>query len=150
MTLTNIISFSYYFPDDLPDDRNCEYCVHCCINYDSWLSFQNVLYKIVKDPLFELFITLCIVLNTTFLALEHHGMSETVRSVLDIGNKVMTTSFLFPCDKRLTMMFSLLNLLHPLKKRSSHWYSLSSASLNCWLFQKNFFNAAGTYSTCVS
>lgn len=52
------------------------------------MSFQNVLYKIVKDPLFELFITLCIVLNTTFLALEHHGMSETVRSVLDIGNKV--------------------------------------------------------------
>ena len=77
------------FPDDLPDDRNCEYCVHCCISYDSWLSFQNALYKIVKDPLFELFITLCIVLNTTFLALEHHGMSETVRSVLDIGNKVM-------------------------------------------------------------
>lgn len=77
------------FPDDIPiDDRNCEYCVHCCINYDSWLSLQNVLYKVVKDPLFELFITLCIVLNTTFLALEHHGMSETVRSVLDIGNKV--------------------------------------------------------------
>lgn len=42
----------------------------------------------MRDPLFELFITLCIVLNTTFLALEHHGMSETVRSVLDIGNKV--------------------------------------------------------------
>lgn len=46
------------------------------------------MYNIVKDPLFELFITICIVLNTTFLALEHHGMSETVRSVLDIGNKV--------------------------------------------------------------
>lgn len=76
------------FPDDLPDDRNCENCVLCCIHYDSWLSFQNVLYKIVKDPLFELFITLCIVLNTTFLALEHHGMSETVRSILDVGNKV--------------------------------------------------------------
>lgn len=82
------------FPDDIPvDDRNCEYCVHCCINYDSWLSFQNVLYKVVKDPLFELFITLCIVLNTTFLALEHHGMSETVRSVLDIGNKVNDIEF---------------------------------------------------------
>jgi hypothetical protein len=77
-----------FIPDDFPEDRNCECCVHCCFGYDSWLSFQYILYQIVKDPLFELFITLCIVLNTTFLALEHHGMSETVRTVLDIGNKV--------------------------------------------------------------
>lgn len=91
------LSQSIVVIDDLPDDRNCAYCVHCCINYDSWLSFQNCLYKIVKDPLFELFITLCIVLNTTFLALEHHGMSETVRSVLDIGNKVFTLVFTVEC-----------------------------------------------------
>lgn len=85
------LSFSFYYviTDDLPDDRNCECCVQCCFHYESWLSFQYCLYQIVRDPLFELFITLCIVLNTTFLALEHHGMSETVRSVLDIGNKVM-------------------------------------------------------------
>lgn len=44
--------------------------------------------QVVKDPLFELAITLCIVLNTMFLALEHHGMSENVRQALDIGNKV--------------------------------------------------------------
>lgn len=46
------------------------------------------MFQIVKDPLFELGITLCIVLNTLFLALEHHGMSESVRQALDIGNKV--------------------------------------------------------------
>lgn len=44
--------------------------------------------QIVRDPLFELGITLCIVLNTLFLALEHHGMSENIRQALDIGNKV--------------------------------------------------------------
>lgn len=44
--------------------------------------------QVVRDPLFELGITLCIVLNTLFLALEHHGMSENVRQALDIGNKV--------------------------------------------------------------
>lgn len=44
--------------------------------------------QVVKDPLFELAITLCIVLNTMFLALEHHGMSENIRQALDIGNKV--------------------------------------------------------------
>lgn len=69
-------------------DRNCECCVTCCIDYEGWLQFQNCLYGIVKDPLFELFITTCIVLNTLFLALEHHGMSENVRQVLDVGNKV--------------------------------------------------------------
>ena len=50
--------------------------------------FQNCLYKFVRDPLFELLITICIVLNTIFLAIEHHGMSESVRQALDIGNKV--------------------------------------------------------------
>lgn len=50
--------------------------------------FQNCLYKFVRDPLFELLITVCIVLNTMFLAMEHHGMSESVRQALDIGNKV--------------------------------------------------------------
>lgn len=69
-------------------DRNSECCVTCCIDYEGWLQFQNCLYGIVKDPLFELFITTCIVLNTLFLALEHHGMSENVRQVLDVGNKV--------------------------------------------------------------
>jgi len=35
---------------------------------------------VVRDPLFELAITLCIVLNTAFLAMEHHGMSESFRN----------------------------------------------------------------------
>lgn len=77
-----------FFADDLPSDRNCDRCVSCCVDYDGWLQFQNCLYKVVRDPLFELAITLCIVLNTFFLALEHHGMSENVRQALDIGNKV--------------------------------------------------------------
>lgn len=51
--------------------------------------------QIVRDPLFELGITLCIVLNTLFLALEHHGMSENIRQALDIGNKVNISQFQF-------------------------------------------------------
>lgn len=50
--------------------------------------FRSTRSQIVRDPLFELAITLCIVLNTLFLALEHHGMSENIRQALDIGNKV--------------------------------------------------------------
>lgn len=88
------LTLNYLLTDELVD-RNCECCVTCCIDYEGWLQFQNGLYGIVKDPLFELFITTCIVLNTLFLALEHHGMSENVRSALDIGNKVKVNGVLF-------------------------------------------------------
>ncbi|KAG8232694.1 hypothetical protein J437_LFUL011441 [Ladona fulva] len=77
--------------DDLTD-RNCEKCAQCCVDYEGWVRFQNCLYGVVKDPLFDLLITLCIVLNTAFLAMEHHGMSESVRQALDIGNKLLAMS----------------------------------------------------------
>ncbi|KMQ88145.1 sodium channel protein 60e [Lasius niger] len=86
--------------DDLPD-RNCEKCIQCCVDYEGWLRFQNCLYKVVRDPLFELMITLCIVLNTGFLAMEHHGMSESIRQALNIGNKVFTSIFTFECFLKL-------------------------------------------------
>ncbi|XP_053598439.1 sodium channel protein 60E isoform X2 [Microplitis demolitor] len=86
--------------DDLPD-RNCDKCIQCCVDYEGWLRFQNCLYKVVRDPLFELTITLCIVLNTGFLAMEHHGMSENVRQALNIGNKVFTSIFTFECFLKL-------------------------------------------------
>lgn len=38
--------------------------------------------------LFDTTVTLCIILNTAFLAAEHHGMSEDLKYVLDLGNKV--------------------------------------------------------------
>lgn len=53
-----------------------------------WLRIQNCFYKVVRDPLFELLIMVCIILNTMFLAVEHHGMSMELKRVLDIGNKV--------------------------------------------------------------
>ncbi|XP_014469648.1 PREDICTED: sodium channel protein 60E isoform X2 [Dinoponera quadriceps] len=86
--------------DDLPD-RNCDKCIQCCVDYEGWLRFQNCLYKVVRDPLFELMITLCIVLNTGFLAMEHHGMSESIRQALNIGNKVFTSIFTFECFLKL-------------------------------------------------
>nr|AAK01090.1 putative BSC1 sodium channel protein [Blattella germanica] len=82
--------------NDLPD-RNCDKCTQCCVDYDGWLRFQSGLYKVVRDPLFDLLITLCIILNTMFLAMEHHGMSESVRQALDIGNKVFTSIFTLEC-----------------------------------------------------
>lgn len=81
---------NFQFSDSQIPDRNCSGCEQCCMDYEGWLQFQQGLYQIVKDPLFELAITVCIVLNTMFLAMEHHGMSESVLKALDIGNKVST------------------------------------------------------------
>lgn len=47
--------------------------------------------------MFELGITLCIVLNTLFLALEHHGMNQNVKDALEYGNRVFTAVFSFEC-----------------------------------------------------
>ena len=49
---------------------------------------ENFLHKIVSDPLFDLFITFCIVINTLFLALEHHNMPQGLKITLDVGNYV--------------------------------------------------------------
>lgn len=40
------------------------------------------------DPFTDLAITLCIVLNTLFMALEHHKMTKDFENMLNIGNQV--------------------------------------------------------------
>merc|ERR1719410_1538839 len=77
------------------NDRNCSGCQTCCLDYPCWLKTQDILYTIINDTLFDVLVTLCIILNTVFLAIEHHGMSEDLQYVLDLGNKVFTTFFLF-------------------------------------------------------
>lgn len=44
--------------------------------------------QLTIDPLFELSITLCILLNTLFLSLEYYGMNDDFRLALVIGNMV--------------------------------------------------------------
>ena len=47
-----------------------------------WMSF------IVFDPFVDLFITLCIVVNTLFMALDHHAMDPSIEGTLKNGNYV--------------------------------------------------------------
>ncbi|XP_043195142.1 sodium channel protein 60E-like, partial [Amphibalanus amphitrite] len=82
--------------DETPD-RNCDCCSSCCIWYETWLRWQNRLHLLVTDPCFDVFITLCIILNTAFLALEHYGMSNEMRQTLEIGNRVFTSIFTLEC-----------------------------------------------------
>ncbi|XP_068207434.1 sodium channel protein 60E-like [Palaemon carinicauda] len=78
-------------------DRNCEKCRDCCVDYRSWLRFQNIMYIVVHDAVFDLFIMLCIIMNTVFLAIEHHGMSDTLNKILEVGNRVFTAVFTLEC-----------------------------------------------------
>lgn len=52
---------------------------------------QNVKFM-VMDPFADLTITMCIVLNTLFMALEHYNMTTEFEDMLQVGNLVSTTS----------------------------------------------------------
>ncbi|XP_050539645.1 sodium channel protein 60E-like isoform X2 [Daktulosphaira vitifoliae] len=79
-------------------EKNCPNCNRSyCIDYQTWLKVQKCLYKVVRDPLFELFIMACIICNTIVLAIEHHGMSDNVAYILDVGNKIFTAIFTIEC-----------------------------------------------------
>ncbi|XP_023383320.1 sodium channel protein type 10 subunit alpha [Pteropus vampyrus] len=62
----------------------------CC---PTWVKLKTLLFRIVTDPFAELTITLCIVVNTIFMAMEHHGMSPTFEAMFQIGNIVFTVFF---------------------------------------------------------
>nr|KAF6497599.1 sodium voltage-gated channel alpha subunit 3 [Rousettus aegyptiacus] len=62
----------------------------CC---DTWLKVKHLVNLIVMDPFVDLAITICIVLNTLFMAMEHYPMTGQFSSVLTVGNLVFTGIF---------------------------------------------------------
>ncbi|NXW73788.1 SCN5A protein, partial [Hirundo rustica] len=58
-----------------------------------WLRIKEKVSAFIKDPFFDLTITVCIVMNTLFMALEHNNMSPTFKFMLKIGNLVFTGIF---------------------------------------------------------
>lgn len=97
----------YYFPTEEEDDEDGPtfkekavealfkgidtFCVwDCCW---CWLKLQEGIAWLVFDPFVELFITLCIVINTLFMAMDHHEMNPGVERVLKAGNYVRKLFF---------------------------------------------------------
>ncbi|XP_052752168.1 sodium channel protein para isoform X27 [Galleria mellonella] len=67
------------------------FCVwDCCW---LWLEFQKYVALLVFDPFVELFITLCIVVNTLFMAMDHHDMDIDMEKALKSGNYFFTATF---------------------------------------------------------
>ena len=56
------------------------------------------------DAFVDLFITICILLNTLFMALDHHGQSEKMTRVLTLGNYVFTSIFTAECVLKIIAM----------------------------------------------
>uniref|UniRef100_A0A8D0G6F2 Sodium channel protein n=1 Tax=Sphenodon punctatus TaxID=8508 RepID=A0A8D0G6F2_SPHPU len=62
-----------------------------CSNF--WLKVKHIVNLVVMDPFVDLAITICIVLNTLFMAMEHYPMTEHFNNVLSVGNLVFTGIF---------------------------------------------------------
>ncbi|XP_078519330.1 sodium channel protein type 5 subunit alpha-like isoform X1 [Lissotriton helveticus] len=80
--------------------QKCPPCwIHFAENYliwdccPMWLEVRKVVKFIVMDPFIDLTITICIVLNTLFMALEHYDMSAEFETMLSVGNQVFTGIF---------------------------------------------------------
>ncbi|XP_055854953.1 sodium channel protein para isoform X15 [Episyrphus balteatus] len=107
----------YYFPteDDDEDgptlkDKAIEaflrgidiFCVwDCCF---CWVKIVEWVSLIVFDPFVELFITLCIVVNTMFMALDHHDMNKEMEKILKSGNYFFTATFAIEATMKLCAM----------------------------------------------
>ncbi|XP_061431061.1 sodium channel protein type 4 subunit alpha-like [Lethenteron reissneri] len=62
----------------------------CC---PLWVKFKNLIKLFVMDPFVDLAITICIILNTLFMAMEHYPISHEFEEVLMVGNLVFTGIF---------------------------------------------------------
>ncbi|XP_039670950.1 sodium channel protein type 4 subunit alpha-like isoform X2 [Perca fluviatilis] len=58
-----------------------------------WLKIKEWVKFMVMDPFLDLGITICIVLNTLFMALEHYPMTDEFNTMLSVGNLVFTGIF---------------------------------------------------------
>ncbi|XP_054826295.1 sodium channel protein type 2 subunit alpha isoform X8 [Eublepharis macularius] len=87
--------------EELEESRQkCPPCwykfANMCLIWDCcapWLKIKHVVNLIVMDPFVDLAITICIVLNTLFMAMEHYPMTPQFNNVLSVGNLVFTGIF---------------------------------------------------------
>ncbi|XP_073078769.1 sodium channel protein type 11 subunit alpha isoform X2 [Manis javanica] len=85
-------------------EKSQEPCLQCGENLASkylvwgcsprWLCIKKALRIVMTDPFSELAITICIIINTVFLAMEHYKMDPHFENMLYIGNLVFTGIFM--------------------------------------------------------
>uniref|UniRef100_A0A669ECJ9 Sodium channel protein n=1 Tax=Oreochromis niloticus TaxID=8128 RepID=A0A669ECJ9_ORENI len=95
------VSFYSDAMDELEESR--QKCHPCWYTYAKkyliwdccpwWLKLKEYVKLMVMDPFLDLGITICIVLNTLFMALEHYPMTDEFNTMLSVGNLVFTGIF---------------------------------------------------------
>ncbi|XP_006802755.1 sodium channel protein type 4 subunit alpha B-like [Neolamprologus brichardi] len=95
------VSFYSDAMDELQESR--QKCHPCWYTYAKkyliwdccpwWLKLKEYVKLMVMDPFLDLGITICIVLNTLFMALEHYPMTDEFNTMLSVGNLVFTGIF---------------------------------------------------------
>ena len=71
--------------------KRCLYCIDLFCWWDCcwpWVKFAKAIEWFIMDAFIDLFITLCIVVNTMFMALDHNSMSLEFERTLKTGNYV--------------------------------------------------------------
>ncbi|XP_058260603.1 sodium channel protein type 4 subunit alpha B isoform X2 [Hemibagrus wyckioides] len=97
----SVVSSASHTLDELEElERPCPPCWYkfadiflkwnCCV---PWIKLKKWVHFIVMDPFVDLGITICIVLNTVFMAMEHYPMTADFEYVLSVGNLVFTGIF---------------------------------------------------------
>ncbi len=56
----------------------------------TWLKIKKIVHMVMMDPFADLFITICIVINTVFMAMEYHPMDVPYGCMLSTANVVRT------------------------------------------------------------
>ncbi|XP_035752081.1 sodium channel protein type 1 subunit alpha [Egretta garzetta] len=93
--------YELLFPTELEESRQkCPPCWYKFANIfliwdcsPHWLKVKHIVNLVVMDPFVDLAITICIVLNTLFMAMEHYPMTDEFNNVLSVGNLVFTGIF---------------------------------------------------------
>lgn len=75
------VTVVYTLPPPEEGENNGEHKKGCCC----------CCWRLVFDPFFELFILICIIMNTLFMALDHHNMDRELERVLKKGNYVRSS-----------------------------------------------------------
>ncbi|CAF1639120.1 unnamed protein product [Rotaria magnacalcarata] len=69
------------------------FCWECSCKSTIFKKFQTAVAFFVLDAFVDLFITICIILNTVLMAIDHHGQSEKTTRILMAGNYIFTSIF---------------------------------------------------------
>uniref|UniRef100_A0A8C0VVD4 Sodium channel protein type 2 subunit alpha-like n=1 Tax=Cyanistes caeruleus TaxID=156563 RepID=A0A8C0VVD4_CYACU len=99
--LQNLLTINFSFSPELQGSRQkCPPCwdkfAHTFLIWECckpWLKIKSAVEFIVMDPLVDLAVTVCIVINTLFMAMEHYPMTDHFYTVLTVGNLVFTGIF---------------------------------------------------------